>query len=173
MPLVLEELHRVEGALHHGVRVGPGVFLQDPLFEGAYVDPYPYGHAAVPAGDRHLFQLFRVVDRAGVDPDAVDPRVNGLQGDAVVEVDVPYDRYIDLPLQKGDDLAGVFLGQGDPYDLAARPFHVEELVQRLLEVLGVRLEHGLDADGVAAPDLDAADADYPCLSFFHDPVSRF
>jgi hypothetical protein len=95
--------------------------------------------------------------RIGVQPDAVRPRVDRLQRQRVVEVDVGDhgDRRVDDDrLERVDVLVA---RDGHAHDVGARLGDLADLIHRRGEVRRLRLGHRLDRDRRATAYLDPTD----------------
>ncbi len=106
-----------------------------------------------------LGDLLRPADVAGVQAHAVRARVDRLERERVVEVDVGDHgdrRAHDDLLQRLDVLVA---RHRDAHDVRARLGDLLDLVHRRLEIRGLGLRHRLHDDRRAAADRDGADVD--------------
>ena len=132
---------------------------QDVLFEGARVDADADGDPPRRRGPDDLADLLPRADVAGIEPQAVDARVEGGQGQPVVEVDVGDERDPALPADLPEGGGRGPVRDGQPDDLRPGLLQPADLRRRRPDVPGVGLGHGLDDDGGAAADDDAAHGD--------------
>ena len=107
-----------------------------------------------------------VADVAGVQPQAVNAAVEGLEGKLVVEVDVGHDGDVDLALDPSQRLGRLHVGDGAPDYLAPLLLQPTYLGDRGRDVAGVGLGHRLDSHGRIAADLHVADVQ----SLRHPPL---
>ncbi len=103
--------------------------------------------------------LLVAADVARVDPDAVRARVDRLQRERVVEVDVRDDRDRGLRDQARERVDVLLARDGAADDVAAGVGHGADLAQSGVVVGRLGLRHRLDGDGRSAADLDATDVD--------------
>ncbi len=119
----------------------------------------PHRDPGLLRGVHYLLDLVGAADVARVDPDRRNARVDRLQGQAGVKVDVGDHR----DRREADDHAqrlGILgLRYSAAHDLAAGGGESGDLRGRRLDVAGGRQRHRLDGDGRAAADPDAAHGD--------------
>ena len=82
----------------------------------------------------------------GFQTQAVDALVEGFERKLVVEVDVRNDRDGDLTLDGAESLRGLHIRHGAADNLTAHFLEAVYLRDRRLDVAGVGLRHGLNAD---------------------------
>ena len=106
-----------------------------------------------------LLDLVRPADVARVDPDRCDARLDRLERERRVEVDVR-DHGNRREADDERERRGVLvLRDGDAHDLAARGRERGDLRRRRGDVVRLRQRHRLHDDGRAAADEHVADAD--------------
>ena len=106
-----------------------------------------------------LLGLVGAADVARVDADRVHARLDRLQRERRVEVDVRDHRDRREPDDQRERLRVLELRHGDPDDLAAGRGERGDLRGRRLDVVRLRERHRLHDDGRATADRDAADLD--------------
>ena len=154
----------LEGGLHHGLGTDSAVLGQDGLLQRAAVHPDPDGDTSQPAGVGHRLHPVLPADVPWVDAHLVRPGSDSLQCQLVIEVDVHYHWYRAVLLDLAHRPGGLHIGDGHPDDLTPGGGQLFDLVHRGLHVLGGGVGHGLDGDGGAPADGDAAHMDL----FGHD-----
>src|SRR3546814_11470974 len=85
--LVLEHARMVQRALHHGLRAGLAIALQQLLLQRAGVHADAHGAVVVARRLHHLAHPLARADLAGVDAQAGGPRLRRLAARAVAAVD--------------------------------------------------------------------------------------
>ncbi len=111
------------------------------------------------AASTTMRDLVGAADVAGVDAHRRDARVDRLQGERGVEVDVGDHRQRREPHDLRQRQRVLRLGHGAADELAACGRERGDLRRRRLDVMGLRQGHRLDDDGCAAADGHAADPD--------------
>ena len=106
----------------------------------------------------HLGDLLRAADVAGVQPHAVGARLDRLQGQRVVEVDVGDHRDRRLRDDALQRLGVLLAGHRHAHDIRAGVRDRADLLHRRRKVGGLGLRHRLHRHGRAAADRDRADA---------------
>jgi hypothetical protein len=103
--------------------------------------------------------LLRAADVARIEPQAVDARIDGGQGQAMIEMDVGDERDAGAAPDRGQGGRGSPVRDGQPDDLGPGPGQAADLRDGRPHIPGVGLGHGLDDDGRAGADGHAADLD--------------
>src|SRR5690606_18499227 len=103
----------------------------------------------------------RLADIAGVYTQAGGAGLGGLDGAAIMEMDVGDDRHRAFAGDLAQRLGRGFVRGRDAHDVGARIRGGDHLRQRGAHVRGIGVGHGLDADRGIAPDRDRADHDLP------------
>ena len=127
--------------------------------------------AAVARAD-DLGDLVRAADVAGVQAHAVRARVDRLERQRVVEVDVGDDRDRRLAHDRLQRLDVLVARHRDAHDVRPGVRHLADLLHRGGQVGRLRLGHRLDDDRGAAADLDAAHVHVSLGSHCHQDRRR-
>ena len=154
-----EVLGVLEGALDEGFGGGGAVLVEEVFLEGAAVDADAHGDAAGFEGGDDLGECVGVADVARVEADGVDAGLHGGYGEAVVEVDVGDDGEDLGAAESAEGVDGFGVGEGGAEDVATGFAGRFGLADEGVGIVGGGGAHGLDADGRAASDGYAADAD--------------
>ena len=156
---VFEQPDLVHRLLDDGLGRRTAVLRDHVLLERACVGTDADGHAerrGLPADQRHLVVL---LDVAGVDPDPLAPGFERGQRVLPLEVDVGDDRDRRFARDHWERLDVVGIGNRDADDVAAARRQRRDLLQRRVEIGGLRRAHRLDADRRVAADGNGADVD--------------
>jgi hypothetical protein len=147
-------------ALHHRLRAGTASVLGEEIFlEGAAVHADPDRNVPIRGSLHHLPHAIGPADVAGIEPEAVHPRREGLEGQDVIEVDVGHERGVDALPDGGKRPGGCQVRHGEPDDVATGRNEGFALADRRLHVARVGIGHRLDGDGSLAAHLHPADPD--------------
>ena len=157
--LLGEEAQLDLGRLDQGLGGGPAVLLVQPGVEGAGVDADADRDAPVLALAGDELDLLRLAEVAGVEPQAVDARLEGGQGHLHVEVDVGHDRHRAAGHDTGQALGGLPLVAGAAHDVGAGRLQGVDLGQGAVDVGGLGDGHRLHGDRGAAADRHRSDHD--------------
>jgi hypothetical protein len=132
---------------------------QEIRLQGAGVHPQAQGHAPFPAGLHHELRFCRAPQVAGIDADGVGPRLQGRQGQAVIEVDIGDQGQgtVAFDLPEGPDR--FLVGHGQAGHFTARRGQALDLGQGGRNIGGVGVGHALDHHRGAAADLHRSDKD--------------
>ena len=125
--------------------------------QAAEVDANPNRHGASLSLPDDRFDFLTIADIARVESQAVYAALQRLERQLVVEVNVCYQRDVNLPFDVGEGFGGLHVGHSRAYDLAACIFKLPDLCDCGGDVPGVSLGHGLDRDRSISADLDVAD----------------
>ncbi len=123
------------------------------------VDPDADRHAPVLGLPGDGLDVVGVLDVAGVEAQAVDARLEGLEGPPVLVVDVGHDRHGRTGDDAGQPLGRLRLVAGAAHDVGAGRGEGVDLLERRLVVGRLRDRHRLDRDRGAAADGDVAHHD--------------
>jgi len=145
-----------EGAFHERGCMRSAMLGQKIPFERSRIDADADGNARLPGRLRNPADFVpRQVAR--IDPNRVDPLMDGREGKPVLEMDIGDQRKpAGLP-DRPKRLGGLRIRHGDPDDFATGACQAADLANRFPDVARVGIRHGLDDDGRSAPHLNAAD----------------
>ncbi len=155
----VQALHQLDGLDRGGHERLDGVVvleLAQVLGQRAGVDPHAQRRAALLGERDHLGDLLRAADVAGVQAHAVRARLDRLQRERVVEVDVGDHRDRRLRDDRLQRLGVLLARHRHAHDVRAGVGDRADLVHRRREVGGLGLGHRLHGDGRAAADRDRA-----------------
>ena len=146
----------VEAALHHALGSHAAVFCEDFLFNGAGVHADAHRDAVLLQAVRQRAHVGLAADVAGIDAHLGDAVFDGTDGELVVEVDVGHQRHRGCVHQRAHGLGAGLVVDGHAHDVRACVRHAANLRKGGLYVASVGVGHGLNGNGRAAADGDAA-----------------
>ena len=152
----------IQRALDHGFRGRAAELLEDVLFDRAGVDADADGEMALLCSLHDRLHAVRAADVAGVQADLVHARLDGGKRQTVVKMDIRHDRNGRACADLAQRLRRRFVRHRASYDVAACLRERTDLCERRFRVARVRVRHGLDGDGRAAADRNAADVNLFC-----------
>ena len=152
----LQQLHVIQGAVHHALGGKAAVLGQDVLFQGTGVDPDADGHMVHLGAVRHPAHLLRAADVAGVDAHFVNAVFHGGDGQRVVKMNVRHQRHRALIHQPPHRPGARPIVHRNAHQIAPRRRQLPDLLQGGGHVPGVRIGHGLNGNRRAAADQYAA-----------------
>jgi hypothetical protein len=163
--VLLEERALPQRGLDQRLRGGLAVLRQQALVERPGVDADPDRDAGVAGRLGDLADLVvELLDVARVHADRGTPGVDRGEDVARLEVDVGDHRDLRLLRDRRQRLGVVGVGDGDPHDLAAGGGQLGDLLERRVDVGGLRGGHRLHADREVAADADAPHVQLPGLA---------
>jgi len=152
-----------QSACHHRFGGGVAILRQQVLFQGTAVHPDANGNLTLPRCGDDLADLFGPADIAGIEAQTVDSRLQRLQCQAMVEVDVGNEGDVDGLLDLWELFGGFPIGNCDPYHFAPDFRQALDLGNRGPPIAGVGVGHGLHHNRRPAADGDAAEDDPTAL----------
>ena len=103
-----------------------------------------------------LFHMLPAADVARIQAQLVHAVLRRGDGQAVVKVDIRHKRDVDGAVDGGDRPCARLVEHGNAHDLAPGALKLQDLGDGRRRIARVRVRHGLDADGRAAADANAA-----------------
>ena len=137
--------------------------LVGPLHHAAFVHSDADGHAALAACGDDAIDLLAVLDVARVEPNLVDPGLDGFEGPLKMEMHVGDDRHWRLRENRRQGLGVALVRYGDPDDVAPGLGQASYLGDGGVDVVGIGAGHGLNGHRRVAPDGHAADHEFSCF----------
>ena len=152
------------GGLHQCFRCGSAVLLVQLGVEGPGVHADADRHAARLGLLGHELDVGGLADVAGVEAQALHARLEGGEGEFVLEMDVGDDRHRRARDDPSQALGGWFLVARAAHDVGARARQLVDLGERPLDVGGLGDRHRLHADRRAPADRHVTDVYLPRLA---------
>ncbi len=113
-----------------------------------------------------------VADVSRIEAHLRNTRLDRLQGEDMVEVNVRHNRDRRLPHDSGHGIGRFPVVHGDPDNVTSRLGGAHDLRHGSAHIGGLRLGHGLHGNRRSAADLHSADRDLTCLPPYSDAVGR-
>ncbi len=148
--LIVQQTDMAQGAFYQSLGFGPAVFCQQLFFQRAAVDADADRDFFLSAGSSHSLDSLGRADIARVDTDFIRPLLRRGHSQAVIEVDIRYQRQRRFGSDAAKGSSGLQIRHSQPGDLTARLGQPLQLRQRALRVGGFRVGHRLDGKGRAA-----------------------
>ena len=164
--VVLQQLDVIEPAVHHRIRAGFAVFFQQVLFQTAGIDADADRTAVILGRTHHLGHARGIADIAGIDAQAGDAGLGGLDGALVVEMDVGDDGNRAFAADLLQRPGGLLIRRADAHDIGTGIGGADHLIQRGAHVVAIGIGHGLHRNRGIAADRHIADHDLARLAPF-------
>jgi len=159
-------MNLAQGGLYKYFRVIPSVFFQQILRERAGIDADTDGDFPFLTGFGDLADFPRLADIAGIDADFVKSGLNRRQGQFVLEMDIGYEGFFDLPAYFFKMPGDLGIGYRQPDNFTPGVCQGVNLLNRGRDITGVGIGHGLNGYRETAPDNNLSNLDGPALASF-------
>jgi len=139
------------------------VDLEQILFNGAAVDPYPDRNFMNLGRSHDPGQFIRSAEIAGIDADGLSTIFHGSHGQTVIEMDIGNKRDGDRRPNPGESRGRIKIKNGHPDQFTARLFEGVNLGDGGVNITGVGIGHRLHRNGTVAAHHQIADPYLPGL----------
>ena len=168
--IVLKDTRMLERRFNQRLGAGLGIFLQKMPLQRSGIHPDPHRTAMVARRADDFAHPVRIADIAGVDPQAGGAGLGGLDGAAIMEMDVGDDRHRTINADLAKRPRAVLVGAGHPNDIRAGLGRGIDLRQRAANIRGQRIGHCLNGNRRVAADRHRTDHDLTASTSFDCPV---
>ena len=158
---IFQNVDVAEGALDERLGRRMLVLFEQRLFERARVNADADRNATILACTDDLGNFSLFPDVAGIDPKAIHTLFYCFERETVIEVDICNKRDPRPPSDFTQHFRRVHIRHSDPHYLAPRLFKMTDLVERLQDIAGVCIAHGLDYDGRSTADFHCTESNLP------------
>ena len=148
-------------AFDHRFGSGLAVFFQNMTLQRARVDADPHRAPVVARRFHHFGHTGTGTDVAGIDTQARSPCFGGLDGAAVMKMDIGHDRHPGFTHDCAQRRGRVLVGAGDAHDVGAGVFQRPHLLESRRGIGREGIGHRLDRYRCAAADGDTAHPNLP------------
>ena len=141
-----------EGAVHQSLGGDPLLPGPDVLWHRAGVDPHPDGNMMGLGAGHHLTHRLFILQVARIDAQLADAILSGLDGQAMVKVNVSHQGDRAFVHQCLYIVCGILIKYRYPHQITAGFCQRLDLGAGRLKIPGIGVGHGLDADRGASAD---------------------